>query len=535
MRDEGSAERGVAIFNEKRALCSECHSIDGSNRKAGPDLAAAGDKYSRADLILSVLDPSASIMMGFATTVIETRNGDQFAGVIKSATDSGLVLAAAGNVRYTIAKGDIAKQTTASASLMPVGLHQALSVPEFTDLVAFLETLKQPELKLANEHGTPAVIQKSSKPVNLIPVNTKENRFEKPVWFGEHPTIDGAFIVVEKSKASISLLEKNADGPESLSLFVNIRDEVFVTNDEGLLGLAFHPEFKQNRRYYFMHETMVGAQRGMTIGERIAGEDYRADSGVPTRVVLAFDVPTEVHHGGGIEFGPDGYLYIGVGDTGPQEDPHGHAQDLAAFGGKLLRIDVNRTGGTDGGKAYAIPGDNPFAAHENSKVLREVYAYGLRQPWRFSWDPENPDQLWVGDVGQNRFEEITMVRKGENHGWNVFEGFELFSTQYRREKADYVPPIISFRRKHGASVTAGYVYRANSNSSFYGVYICGDYEKKNLWGITQRGRKLDKIRTIGTSPDRIVAFGRDRSGELYLIGYDEGIIYKLDFSEAEFE
>ncbi|NRB45525.1 MAG: PQQ-dependent sugar dehydrogenase, partial [Verrucomicrobiales bacterium] len=315
--------------------------------------------------------------------------------------------------------------------------------------------------------------------------------------------------------------------------FVAIPDEVYVTNDEGLLGFAFHPEFSENRKYYLMYETKAENYRGMAIGERIASKNYLKDSGKPTKKILEFEVATQFHHGGGIEFGPDGYLYIGMGDGGPQEDPLGHAQDLESFSGKILRIDVNKK---EQEKSYSIPKGNPFNNHPNKKVLREIYAYGLRQPWRFSFDSFNGD-LWVGDVGQNRFEEVTIVRAGENHGWNVYEGFELFSTQYRKEDSNFIAPIISFRRSHGVSITGGYVIRSKTNekSSFEGVYICADYQSKKIWGLTQSNRKLESIREIGQCPDRIVAFGRDRSYNLYAIGYDKGTIYKLDFSEATFK
>jgi hypothetical protein len=142
--------------------------------------------------------------------------------------------------------------------------------------------------------------------------------------------------------------------------------------------------------------------------------------------------------------------------------------------------------------------------------------------------------LWVPDVGQDRFEEIGIVRAGENHGWNVYEGFELFSTVYRKEREKYIPPIVSYRRAHGASVTAGYLYHRRG-SSFNGVYVCGDFESKRLWGVTQQARHLRAIREIGKSPAKVVAFGRDRHGELYVVGYDLGMIYKLDFQNAEFE
>lgn len=533
MTHGGNLVRGKALFTGKRALCSQCHSTDGSGDMAGPDLAAAGDKFSRADLIQSVMDPSANIMAGFSLSIVKTKGGETLSGIVKKSSDTGLVLAGAGELRYRVAKTEIKEQSTSPVSMMPPGLHATLSRDEFTDLIAYLENLKQAQSKSASERGSPLDIASLSKPVTLVPVFGQGMGFEKPVWFGEHPVIDNIFIIVEKSRASLSLLEKEPGGREIRTPFVQILDEVYVTNDEGLLGLAFHPRFADNRKYYFMHEVKDGARRGMVIGEREARADLRGDSGNPTRKVLEFDVATEFHHGGGLEFGPDGYLYIGMGDGGPQEDPHGHAQDLSSFSGKLMRIDVDER---KEGKAYGIPGDNPFVNHADPDVRREIFAYGLRQPWRFSFDPAN-GELWVGDVGQNRFEEITIVRSGENHGWNVFEGFELFSTRYRKETGKFVSPVVSFRRKHGVSVTGGYVFRspAGETSSFDGVYICADYQSRRLWGITQRDRELQVIREIGISPDRVVSFGRDRRGALYAIGYDKGVIYRVDFDGALFE
>jgi glucose/arabinose dehydrogenase len=220
-----------------------------------------------------------------------------------------------------------------------------------------------------------------------------------------------------------------------------------------------------------------------------------------------------------------------MGDAGPQGDPLGHGQDLHSFAGKLLRIDVDHSAAE---LVYAIPADNPFVHHPDPLVRREIWAYGLRQPWRFSFDPAT-GALWVGDVGQDRFEEVGIVRAGENHGWNVYEGFELYSTVYRKEHESYVPPVISYPRRQGVSVTGGYVYRARPDSSFNGVYICGDYESKRLWGITERNRKLQTVRELGTSPAKIVAFGSDRQGEIYVVGYDLGMIYKLDFAQAQFD
>ena len=532
-RNEGNAENGKKIFYDKRSLCSECHSINGKANSIGPDLAAAGDKFSRSDIIQSIIHPSASIMTGYATTIIETTNQESFIGILKSINDDNVILSNLDEKKRTIPRSIIKSQITSPASLMPVGLHTKLNTKEFTDLTAFLESLKLPQRIDETNHATPIAIQRVEKPITLEPFFGTELDFEKPVWFGDHPVIKGTYVIVEKSRALVSLLTKNNSGQETKSRFLEIPEEVYVTNDEGLLGFTFHPQFKENRRYFFMHEVKHDNYRGMVIGERIASEDFSKDSGKPTKKVLEFEVATEFHHGGGIEFGPDGYLYIGMGDGGPQEDPLGNAQNLHSFAGKLLRIDVDKN---TNNKFYSIPKDNPFIGHPDEKVLREIFSYGLRQPWRFSFDSKTGD-LWVGDVGQNRFEEINIVRSGENHGWNVFEGYELFSTKFRKENLNLINPVISFRRSHGVSITGGYVIRSKgvNNESYEGVYICADYQSKKIWGIKQKNRTLEMVREIGNCPDRLVSFGIDKERNIYAIGYDKGIIYKLDFSGSFFE
>ena len=532
-RNEGNAENGKKIFYDKRSLCSECHSINGKANSIGPDLAAAGDKFSRSDIIQSIIHPSASIMTGYATTIIETTNQESFIGILKSINDDNVILSNLDEKKRTIPRSIIKSQITSPASLMPVGLHTKLNTKEFTDLTAFLESLKLPQRIDETNHATPIAIQRVEKPITLEPFFGTELDFEKPVWFGDHPVIKGTYVIVEKSRALVSLLTKNNSGQETKSRFLEIPEEVYVTNDEGLLGFTFHPQFKENRRYFFMHEVKHDNYRGMVIGERIASEDFSKDSGKPTKKVLEFEVATEFHHGGGIEFGPDGYLYIGMGDGGPQEDPLGNAQNLHSFAGKLLRIDVDKN---TNNKFYSIPKDNPFIGHPDEKVLREIFSYGLRQPWRFSFDSKTGD-LWVGDVGQNRFEEINIVRSGENHGWNVFEGYELFSTKFRKENLNLINPVISFRRSHGVSITGGYVIRPKgvNNESYEGVYICADYQSKKIWGIKQKNRTLEMVREIGNCPDRLVSFGIDKERNIYAIGYDKGIIYKLDFSGSIFE
>ena len=219
------------------------------------------------------------------------------------------------------------------------------------------------------------------------------------------------------------------------------------------------------------HVRNQGSFFSPVIVERQATPDLRRDAGGPSRRLLQIHQDTDLHWGGMLAFGPDGFLYIGAGDAGPQEDPDGHGQDLSELPGSILRIDVDRQ---HGGKPYAIPESNPYR-NSATPVRPEIWASGFRMPWRFSFDPSTGD-LWVGDVGQDLFEKVTIARAGENHGWNVYEGFMKFSDQYRREGETYTPPVMAYRRKYGASVTGGYVYRGRRNASYYGAYFFGDFE-----------------------------------------------------------
>jgi glucose/arabinose dehydrogenase len=217
-----------------------------------------------------------------------------------------------------------------------------------------------------------------------------------------------------------------------------------------------------------------------------------------------------------------------MGDSGPQQDPQGNAQNLSVPLGKMLRIDVDRR---EGERLYAVPPDNPFVARPG--VRPEIWAVGLREPWRFSFDPATGD-LWVGDVGQDLYEEVDIVRRGENFGWNVFEGFEPFSNRYRREGEAFVPPVFAYSRKYGASVTGGFVYRADPKSSFYGAYVFGEYQTRRLFALTQENRSLKQVRQIARPEQMPVSFGRDDAGNLYMVGY-EGTIYRIDFGATAFE
>ena len=296
------------------------------------------------------------------------------------------------------------------------------------------------------------------------------------------------------------------------------------------MAIAFHSEFRNNRRYFLKHEIMENGSRFTVVVERRASDDFRKDSGIPSRRLLRIRQPAQDHNGGTIAFGPDGYLYIAMGDGGLQEDPDGHSQNRRDFLGGLARIDVDRR---DGDKPYGIPKTNPWVGRSDEGVLPELWATGLREPWRFSFDTLTGD-LWVGDVGQASCEEVAIVQAGENHGWNVFEGFLLFSPRYRREGESYTAPTFAYGRKHGVSVTGGHVYRGNRESSYYGIYIFGDWESRRVWGLEQKDRRLVRVREIGRASERISSFGVDHAGEIYLVGYEPGTIFRVDLSASDF-
>jgi putative heme-binding domain-containing protein len=538
MRRDGSISRGKAFFEDEQKACIKCHTVDGSSGRAGPDLFAIGDKFPRRDLVRSILDPSAEIAVGYATTTVETKSGELHDGVVKRATDSWVELMAADGKPQRVATADIATQRTSAISLMPEGLHAALSVEEFSDLIEYLASLQQPQNALTSNRGMPATIPKAEKPVVLRPFFGEELRFphafvHKPgdvrsglIWFGQVPGITNGFLAVHQT-GKIWLLEKNGDADKK-SLFADCASELFnERGPNGLLGLAFHPKFRENHKYYLKHQVMEDGKITTVLVEKIAAPDHRRDSGEPSRRLLKIVSVTQDHSGGCIEFGPDGYLYLAMGDTGPQQDPNGHGQDLQLFLAKILRIDVDRC---DEGLPYAIPPDNPFVGRADARP--EIWALGFREPWRFTFDALTGD-LWVGDVGQDRVEEVVIVRRSENHGWNVYEGFEPFSNRYRKEDANYAAPVFAYRRKYGNSITGGYVYRGDKNSSFYGAYICGDYTSKRIWGLTQENRKLKSVWEIATSPQFIASFGTDEQGNIYVVGY-EGMVYKIDFDAGIF-
>jgi len=531
---EGDVARGASLFaDEQKLACAKCHSVDGSASKAGPDLFAVGDKFGRRDLVDAVLVPSAVISPGYGTVIVETKSGDEFQGILKQATDAGVQLMGADGKRVSIATADIREQRGSTVSLMPEGLHTGLSLQEFTDLTEYLAALRQPESTLTSDHGMPGIIPQLAKPVTARPFFSQELKLPRAkvqtglTAFHPVPGFSNVFLVLHQ-KGMIWSIKKTATAEEK-SVFADLTGEVFYERGpNGLLDLAFHPGFRENRRYYLKYQVFEESKVATLVVEKTFAADFKGDSGQPPRRILKIVSVAEDHSGGCLQFGPDGYLYIVMGDTGPHNDPNGHAQNLQLLLGKLMRIDVDRT---EGDLGYAIPKDNPFVGRTDARP--EIWAYGFRNPWRFCFDRVTGD-LWLADVGQDREEEVAIVRRGENHGWNVYEGFEPFSSQYRKEGRTFTPPIFAYKRKYGISITGGFVYRGDKPSSFYGVYVCGDYASKRIFGVTQENGKLKAVRQIGTLPQGLVSFGTDEAGHIYAVGY-EGMIYQLDFTETRFD
>ena len=537
-RHEGDAVRGRELFRAEKTACAFCHSVDGTHSRAGPDLASVGDALGRRELIEALLEPNATIAVGYEATVVETNSGERTLGVVKAANDSWLEVMGPDGVRARFARQEIKSATPADRSLMPDGLHRSLSVQEFTDLIAYLVSLKQPATLSAAQRGAPDLIPAVKKRVALRPLLPDDQRFpfsvvRKPgetrlglVWAGAIPGTR-ALLVAHQSGALTTIEER--DGQKVKSPFADLAAGLYSrTGPNGLLGVAFHPQYPANRRYYLKHQVFEAGQIVTTVIERIAAPDLRRDSGAPSRRLIAIPCVTQNHTGGCLAFGPDGFLYIGMGDTGPQQDPNGHGQDLQLLLGKMLRIDVDRR---EDGLAYGIPSDNPFRTRADARP--EIWALGFREPWRFSFDPATGD-LWVGDVGQDRLEEIAVVRRGENHGWNVFEGFEPFSRARRSATATYIPPVVAYKRLYGNSVTGGFVYRGDPRSPFHGVYVFGDYTSKKIFGLRHQDRQLTLLREIGDSPESIASFGLEHDDNLLVVGY-EGMIFQIDFSGAEFD
>jgi glucose/arabinose dehydrogenase len=332
-----------------------------------------------------------------------------------------------------------------------------------------------------------------------------------------HPTYvaappDGSerlFVLEQSGRIRIVQSTTLVDQP-----FLDISAKVLSAGSEqGLLGLAFHPDYRTNGRYFVNYTRLPDG--ATVIAEYHASSDASRSSDTE-RVLLTIPQPYRNHKGGMVEFGPDGLLYIGMGDGGSGGDPQNRAQNLYDLLGKMLRIDV------DHGDPYAIPDTNPFAK-DNGRP--EIYASGFRNPWRFSFDRDTAD-LWAADVGQNDWEEIDVVRLGGNYGWRIMEGMHCFSPKAGCHSDGLILPIAEYpTRSPRCSIIGGYVYRGKRMPSMKGIYVYGDFCSGEIFGF-----KDGHASTLLTSGLRITSFGQDESGELYVAGHG-GTIHRLVFHD----
>lgn len=354
----------------------------------------------------------------------------------------------------------------------------------------------------------------------FVPVHGPELKSQLPTCALAHPERDGAWMVLEQKTGRVWLIETES-GKGARTVFAELGDGTAFGPWEGFLCISAHPEFKSNRRLFVKRDVLVGERRSTRVEEWLVDSDGLKVVGGRPKIVLEVPVASENHHGGTIAFGRDGMLYVGMGDGGPQEDPNGHAQDPTSLLGKMLRIDVDRI---SVGRTYGVPGDNPFLRVRGG-FRPEIWAVGFREPWRFSFDRETGD-LWVGDVGQLKHEKVAVVRAGENHGWNVFEGPAGFSDRRRSEGVQYRFPVLSYGREFGVSITGGYVYRGGLNSTFRGTYIFADYVRRTVWGLRRSADGAVTVRILGDAPEPVVSFAEDRKGEIFVLG-QLGILYRL--------
>ncbi len=329
------------------------------------------------------------------------------------------------------------------------------------------------------------------------------------------------FVVAQRGKIHVFANDPNV---KESKVFLDIESKVTAGGERGLLGMAFHPDFKRNG-YFYLNYTRNNSGLETVISRFTASKSNRgiADPG-SEEVLLAFKQPYSNHNGGKVAFGNDGFLYIGVGDGGSGGDPQKNGQNRATLLGKILRIDVNKPSGV---LKYSIPADNPYKG--NSQGFREeIFAYGIRNPWRFSFD-KTTGELWAGDVGQNKLEEIDIIKNGGNYGWNVMEAEDCYGPANCNTQA-MILPVWSYRQgpQTGNSVTGGHVYRGKSIKSLQGKYIYGDYVTGNIWALTpSSGGKYNNALLI-KHKGMISSFGEDSDNELYICSYGDGKIYKID-------
>jgi len=352
--------------------------------------------------------------------------------------------------------------------------------------------------------------------VNAFPRLT----FDEPVDLQNAGDASGRLFVVERH--GVIQVVGDWGGAPAKRVFLDITDRVMSAGiEEGLLGLAFDPDFKSNGFFYVDY---VGRGRLRTVISRFRVSASNPDSAdkASELVILEIPQPYSNHKGGQIAFGPDRYLWIALGDGGSERDPDNRGQDLTGLLAKILRIDVTSA---ERSRPYSIPPDNPFVGNKHG-WREETYAYGLRNPWRFSFDRPS-GRVWAADVGQDRFEEIDIIEKGKNYGWSIMEGMRCYRPD-PCDKTGLTLPIWEYAHdaKGGNSITGGYVYRGPELRDLYGKYIYGDFVSGRIWALAYDGTHPPVNTELLRTDLGISSFGTDQNGEIYICDLN-GLIYRL--------
>jgi glucose/arabinose dehydrogenase len=363
-------------------------------------------------------------------------------------------------------------------------------------------------------------------PSAMTTVNAFPNLiFDRPV----HATsaLDGTnrLFVVEKPGV-IKVFPNNPQAKASdVGIFLNIVSKVDSgPNEAGLLSVAFHPNYANNGFFFVHYNRNNGGQLQTVIARFSVSADANKASTSSEKIVMTMNQPWGNHNGGQIEFGHDGFLYIGMGDGGAGGDPLGSGQDLSSLLGKMLRIDVDTPG------TYKIPADNPFAANP-AQGRPEIWAWGLRNPWRFSFD-RLTGQLWTGDVGQDVWEEVHIVEAGKNYGWNIMEGNHCFKPKFGCNEEGLELPITEYDHSVGESITGGFVYRGKEQPNLFGAYIYGDYGSGRIFAVRFGAEEEAQVTELVNTKHFIASFGEDENGELLVVDFPyfnptQGRLYRL--------
>lgn len=341
--------------------------------------------------------------------------------------------------------------------------------------------------------------------------------FSRPLDL-QSPSDNTDRIFVAEQGGTIKVFQ-NDSSVQTTATFLDIGNNISSTGELGLLGFAFHPNYQTNGFFFVMYTP----SNNLCVVSRFQVSETNPDETDinSETVLLRIPQPATNHNGGQLAFGPDGFLYIASGDGGGSGDPDGNAQNLNNLLGKILRVDVNSTGD---GSDYAIPSDNPFINVDESRG--EIYAYGLRNPWRFSFDVQT-DRIWVGDVGQGELEEIDIIEKGGNYGWNVLEGNSCYNST-DCDSSGTVAPVFEYNHDaNDKSVTGGYVYRGSKVPSLEGFYIYGDFISGRIWALSTNlgGTLTNKL--IADTELSIASFGTDSNNEIFVCSFD-GNIYRFE-------